>query len=149
MITGEIRNKVDKIWTDMWAGGIANPQTVIEQLTYLLFIRNLDEKKLEAERMEALTGEKMKKTFPQDEEGQSMRWSKFKNKDAREIYAIVSQKVFPFIKAMNGDNGSSFARYMQTAMFLFPEENRQLLQKIITGIDELYEHDITSLDMPG
>lgn len=147
MITGEIRNKVDKIWTDMWAGGITNPLTVIEQLTYLMFIRSLDEKELENERFEALSGEKLPKIFPQDEEGQAMRWSKFKTKDAREIYEIVGTKVFPFIKAMNGESTSAFSRYMQDAMFLIPTP--QVLQKIITGLDELYEHDIKDLDMQG
>lgn len=147
MLTGEIRNKVDKIWTDMWAGGITNPLTVIEQLTYLMFIRSLDEKELEIETMEALSGETLSKIFPQDEEGQSMRWSKFKTKDPREIYDIVSTKVFPFIKSMNGENASAFSRYMQDALFLIPTP--QILQKVITGLDELYEHDIKNLDMQG
>lgn len=143
----EIRNKVDKIWTDMWAGGITNPLTVIEQLTYLMFIRSLDEKELENERVEALTGEAMPKIFPQDEEGQAMRWSRFKTKDSRMIYDIVGTKVFPFIKAMNGKSTSAFSRYMQDAMFLIPTP--QVLQKIITGLDELCEQDIKDLDMQG
>lgn len=147
MLTGEIRNKVDKIWTDIWAGGISNPITVIEQLTYLMFIRSLDEKELENESFEALSGEAMPKIFPQDEDGQAMRWSKFKTKDSREIYDIVGTKVFPFIKAMNGENTTAFSRYMQDAMFLIPTP--QVLQKIITGLDELYEHDIKDLDMQG
>ncbi|KZE48987.1 DNA methyltransferase [Brevibacillus parabrevis] len=147
MLTGEIRNKVDKIWTDMWAGGITNPLTVIEQLTYLMFIRSLDEKELETESFEALSGQEMPKIFPQDEDGQSLRWSKFKTKDARVIYDIVGTKVFPFIKSMNGENTSAFSRYMQDAMFLIPTP--QILQKIITGLDELYEHDIKDLDMQG
>ena len=58
MLTGTIRNKVDAIWDDIWAGGITNPITVIEQLTYLMFIRSLDEKELEAESFEALSGVK-------------------------------------------------------------------------------------------
>ncbi|VBB07172.1 n-6 adenine-specific dna methylases signature [Lucifera butyrica] len=147
MLTGEVRNKVDKIWTDMWAGGITNPLTVIEQLTYLMFIRSLDEKELETESFEAVSGEAMPKIFPQDANGQAMRWSKFKNKDPREIYEIVGTKVFPFIKAMNGENSSAFSRYMQDAMFLIPTP--QVLQKIVTGLDELYEHDIKDLDMQG
>lgn len=147
MLTGEIRNKVDKIWTDIWAGGITNPLTVIEQLTYLMFIRSLDEKELEKESLEAFSDEKIPKIFPQDEDGQNMRWSKFKNKDSRIIYDIVSKKVFPFIKAMNGENTSAFSRYMQDAMFLIPTP--QVLQKIITGLDDLYEHDIKDLDMQG
>lgn len=152
MITGEIRNKIDKIWTDMWAGGITNPLTVIEQLTYLMFIRSLDEKDLEAEQFEAISREKMTKIFPSDAEGQAMRWSKFKNRDPREIYEIVGQKVFPFIKAIGDDRTeeqTAFSRYMKDAMFLFPEGKKQLLQKVVTALDELYEHDIKDKDMPG
>ncbi|NLX25824.1 MAG: SAM-dependent DNA methyltransferase [Lentisphaerae bacterium] len=151
MITGEIKNKVDKIWTDIWAGGMTNPLTVIEQLTYLMFIRSLDEKELENEQLEALTGKSVQSIFPQDDIGQSMRWSKFKHLDARAIYDIVANRVFPFIKNMNGGakGDTAFSRYMQTAMFLFPEENKQILQKVITGLDELYEHDLAGLDMQG
>ena len=100
MITGQIKNKVDKIWTDIWAGGITNPLTVIEQLTYLMFIRSLDEKELEAEEFEASYGETVDKIFPESEAGQSMRWSKFKDKDTREIFDIMSQRIFPAIKNM-------------------------------------------------
>jgi type I restriction enzyme M protein len=147
MLTGEIRNKVDKIWTDIWAGGITNPITVIEQLTYLMFIRSLDEKELENEQLEALTGEPVPKIFPRDAEGQSMRWSKFRTKDPREIYNFVSGKVFPFIKTLGGDQATAFSRYMQDAVFIIPTP--QVLQKVITGLDELYEHDIKDLDMQG
>lgn len=170
MITGAIRNKIDKIWTDIWAGGIANPLTVIEQLTYLMFVRSLDEKELENEEFENMTGEKMPKIFPQSAAGQSMRWSKFKNDDPRRIFDVMSQRVFPAIKAMKygrlpdfRDSGelieiaeepgkadestTAFARYMSNAMFLIPTP--QLLQKIITGLDDLYEHDIAELDMQG
>ena len=171
MITGAIKNKVDKIWTDVWAGGITNPLTVIEQLTYLMFIRSLDEKELETEEFERMTGEKMDRIFPESVTGQAMRWSRFKNNDAREIYEIISKRVFPAIKNMkNGrlpdftDQGewiemenqeqtgseeerTAFARYMSDAMFLIPTP--QVLQKIITGFDDLYEHDIAELDMQG
>lgn len=170
MITGAIKNKVDKIWTDIWAGGITNPLTVIEQLTYLMFVRSLDEKELETEEFENMTGEKMDKIFPQSAAGQSMRWSKFKNNDPRDIYDIIAQRVFPAIKNMrhgrlpdfteqgelmqvsggsgnNEQNNTAFARYMGDAMFLIPTP--QVLQKIITGLDDLYEHDISDLDMQG
>lgn len=170
MITGVIKNKVDKIWTDIWAGGITNPLTVIEQLTYLMFIRSLDEKELETEEFENMTGEKLEKIFPASAVGQSMRWSKFKNNDSRDIFEVISQRVFPAIKNMKygrlpdftvqgelveiaDDSGSdvqnetAFARYMSDAMFLIPTP--QVLQKIITGLDDLYEHDISDLDMQG
>lgn len=147
MITGEIRNKIDKIWTDMWAGGITNPITVIEQLTYLMFLRSLDEKELENESFETLSGEKMPKIFHQNEEGQSIRWSKFKDRDSREIFDIVSTKAFPFIKELNGKNASAFTKYMETAMFMIPTP--QILQKVITGLEDLYETDLTGLDIQG
>ncbi len=170
MITGAIKNKVDKIWTDIWAGGITNPLTVIEQLTYLMFIRSLDEKEMENEAFEAEGGIEMDKIFPQSEVGQSMRWSRFKNNDPRDIYAVMSQRIFPAIKALknghlpdfnekgellagqaedenNTQENTAFARYMQDAMFLIPTP--QVLQKIITGLDDLYEHDIADLDMQG
>ena len=99
MITGAIKNKVDKIWTDIWAGGITNPLTVIEQLTYLMFIRSLDEKELETEEFENMTDEKMDKIFPQSPAGQSMRWSKFKNITLPELKPLC---VFVFITVTIG-----------------------------------------------
>lgn len=172
MITGVIKNKIDKIWTDIWAGGITNPLTVIEQLTYLMFIRSLDEKELEIEELANSMGIEADKSdliFPQSEIGQAMRWSKFKNKDSREIFGIISQRVFPAVKKMkygklpdfdekgdlieiadNEENGqvqTAFSKYMDSAVFLIP--NPQVLQKIITGLDDLYIHDISDLDMQG
>ncbi len=170
MVTGVIKNKVDKIWTDIWAGGITNPITVIEQLTYLMFIRSLDEKELEQEEFDNMTGGKGARIFPKSAVGQSMRWSKFKDKDPREIFDILSNRVFPAIKNMKDgklpdftdageiipvkqkageDTGSqtAFARYMEDAMFLIPTP--QVLQKIITGLEDLYENDIADLDMQG
>ncbi len=151
MLPNEVRNKIDKIWTDIWAGGITNPLTVIEQLTYLMFIRSLDEKEIETEAFENEMGEKQAKIFPPDADGQSMRWSKFKNRDAREIFDIISLRVFPFIKTLNDRDGAesdnAFSIFMKDAVFVIP--NPQVLQKIITGLDELYEHDIKDLDMQG
>jgi len=134
MITGVIKNKIDKIWTDIWAGGITNPITVIEQLTYLMFIRSLDEKELESEQFENFSGLTMEKIFLQTTEGQSMRWSKFKERDPRDIFDIITQRVFPFIKALNDDSKTAFSRYMEDAMFLVP--TAQVLQKIVTGLEE-------------
>lgn len=169
MITGVIKNKIDKIWTDIWAGGITNPITVIEQLTYLMFIRSLDEKETEQEQFANLTGTEAETIFPQTPSGQEMRWSQFKNRSAGDIFSIISQRVFPAIKNIkNGrlpdfnaqgefvwqdatgevdENQTAFARYMQDAMFLIPTP--QLLEKVITGLDDLYDHDIADLDMQG
>ena len=171
MITGVIKNKVDKIWTDIWAGGITNPLTVIEQLTYLMFIRSLDEKELETEEYENMMGgdSGLEKIFPQTPSGQAMRWSEFKDRDPRDIFDLISQRVFPAIKNFKngrlpdfspsgelievGDHmkgsteNTAFSRYMSDAMFLIPTP--QVLQKIITGLDDLYENDISDMDMQG
>lgn len=172
MITGVIKNKIDKIWTDIWAGGITNPLTVIEQLTYLMFIRSLDEKEIETEEFAHSMGMEADEAdliFPQSAVGQSMRWSKFKDRDSREIFEIISQRVFPAVKKMkygklpdfdengelieieedteSGNSQTAFSKYMDSAVFLIP--NAQILQKIITGLDDLYIHDIADLNMQG
>ena len=168
MITGAVKNKVDKIWLDIFSAGLANPLTVIEQLTYLMFVRARDVQELENERYEAL-GMKVEKIFPQTPAGQSMRWSKFKNKDAQYMFDVMSQRVFPAIKGMRGgrlpdfdeekgtfvplpdvDDGTAqaaFAHFMKDAVFLMPTP--QVLEKVVTGLEELYEHDIADLDMQG
>ena len=99
MTTGVIKNKADKIWTDIWAGGITNPLTVIEQLTYLMFIRSLDEKELETEEFENMTGEKLPRIFPPSAVGQSMRWRRFKNSNPRHIFETMIMKL-RFIRIM-------------------------------------------------
>lgn len=172
MITGVIKNKIDKIWTDIWAGGITKPLTVIEQLTYLMFIRSLDEKELETEEFANSMGTQPDSDdliFPQSEIGQAMRWSKFKDRDSREIFDLISQRVFPAVKKMkygklpdfdasgelieidDREDGNqvqtAFSRYMDSAVFVIP--NPQVLQKIITGLEDLYTHDIADLDMQG
>lgn len=148
MITGVIKNKVDKIWTDIWAGGITNPITVIEQLTYLMFIHDLDVKELETEQLENLTHEKMDRIFPQTPAGQALRWHNFKDKNAAEIFATLKDRVFPFIKNELGKDGqSAFSRYMSDALFLFPTP--QIVEKVVTGLDDLYRHDLTGTDVQG
>lgn len=147
MITGTIKNKIDKIWKDIWASGLTQPITVIEQITYLMFIRSLDQKDIDAEAMENLTGQKQNKIFPETPEGQRMRWSKFKDRDAVEIFDIIQNEVFPFIKEMTGDDETAFSKYMKDASLGFT--NPGILSKTINSLDELYKDDIKSLDMQG
>lgn len=169
MVTGTIKNKVDKIWDDMAAGGITNPLTVIEQLTYLMFIKSLDDRELEREEMDSLTGEVGDHIFPQSEAGQSMRWSHFKHMDSRMIFEIMSQRIFPAIKKMKnghlpdfdehgeiievtdtneeGEEQTAFSKYMEDAMFLVPTP--QVLEKVITGLDDLFENEVKDMDMQG
>ncbi len=106
MITGEIRSKVDRIWDAFASGGIVNPLTVIEQITYLLFIKRIDEihttKELKAN---------MTKTEIEDpiftKKNERFRWSRFKDMEAGEMYNIVSSEVFHFIKKLNGNENSA------------------------------------------
>ena len=170
MITGEIKNKIDSIWLTLYTGGISNPLTVIEQLTYLMFIRALDETEIEYEEQESW-GMEVKHIFPKSAQGQAMRWSKFKRIHADTMFNTLQSRVFPAIKEMKngqlpdfdsqgnivpvkednskgeGDLQSAFSKYMKDATFLIPTP--RVLEKLVTGLDDLYEHDVAGLDMQG
>ncbi|WP_297992413.1 class I SAM-dependent DNA methyltransferase [Anoxybacillus sp.] len=133
MLTGELRNKVDKIWETFWTGGITNPLTVIEQFTYLLFMKGLDEAETYREQEAAILGVGFERMFPEDK--QHLRWSKFKNLEASQMYDIVSNEVFPFIKSLHGNKNSAYAKYMSDAIFMIPTP--QMLAKIVDGIDNI------------
>ena len=104
MLTGEIRSQIDRIWNQFWAGGIANPLEVIEQITYLLFLKRLDELQTAEERKAIMLKKPLEKRFfppgkdklkrPYDD----LRWKNFKHKEAREMYTIISEHAFPFLR---------------------------------------------------
>jgi type I restriction enzyme M protein len=134
MITGEIRSKVDKIWETFWTGGITNPLTVIEQFTYLLFIKGLDEQETTKEQEAEFLGMVHEGLFPKDK--QHLRWSRFKQLgSADEMYEVVSKEVFPFIKNLHGKEDSAYSKYMNDAMFMIPTAN--MLSKIVDGIENI------------
>lgn len=134
MIKGELRNKIDRIWETFWTGGITNPLDVIEQFTYLLFIKQLDEVETTKENEANFLGIPFESMFP--EECQNYRWSKFKNLgSAEEMYDVVMNGVFPFIKNLHQDGDSAYARYMGDAIFKIP--TAAMLSKIVDGIDQL------------
>ena len=133
MINGELRSKVDKIWETFWTGGITNPLEVIEQFTYLLFIKGLDDKEIIKENDAILLGIDFDRTFPEDK--QNLRWSKFKNFEAETMYEIVANEVFPFIKNLHTNKDSAYAKYMGDAIFKIPTP--LMLSKIIDGIDNI------------
>ena len=133
MITGELRSKVDKIWETFWTGGITNPLEVIEQFTYLLFIKGLDDKEIIKENDALLLGIDFDRTFPEDK--QNLRWSKFKNFEAETMYDVVANEVFPFIKSLHTNKDSAYAKYMGDAIFKIPTP--LMLSKIIDGIDNI------------
>lgn len=157
MITGELRNKIDRIWENFWTGGITNPLDVIEQFTYLLFIKQLDDVETTKENEANFLGVEYETMFPG--ESQRYRWSKFKNLgSADEMYELVSNKVFPFIKNLHQDGDSAYARYMGDAIFKIP--TAAMLSKIVDGIDklelgdedskgDLYEHLLSKVETAG
>src|SRR5712671_3702250 len=106
MLTGDIRTKIDQIWDAFWSGGISNPLEVIEQITYLLFIRRLDDLQTVEELKASRLGTPVERVvFPagKDPRGllyEEIRWSRFKNKDPREMYEIVADHVFPFLRTL-------------------------------------------------
>ncbi len=133
MITGELKSKVDKIWQTFWTGGITNPLEVIEQFTYFLFIKGLDDKETIDEREVVFLGLPYEGLFPSDK--QHLRWSNFKNFEASEMYKVVSEEVFPFIKKLHGNGESAYAKYMSDAIFKIPTP--LMLSKIVDGIDNI------------
>ena len=134
MITGTLKNKVDKIWETFWTGGITNPLDVIEQFTYLLFIKQLDEVETQREADASVLGFEPDRIF--SDEVQTYRWSKFKNLgDAAQMYDLIQNKVFPFIKNLHSDSESAYSRYMGDAIFKIPTAG--MLSKVVDGIDAL------------
>ncbi|MGK8830495.1 N-6 DNA methylase [Bacillus paranthracis] len=133
MITGELRSKVDKLWEVFWTGGITNPLSVIEQFTYLLFIKGLDEIETTKENEAMFLGVEYEGIFTKDK--QHLRWSKFKNLEAQQMFDVISKEVFSFIKNLHGKKDSAYAKYMEDAIFMIPTP--QMLTKIVDGIDNI------------
>ena len=158
MLTGEIRNQVDRVWNIFWTGGISNPLAVIEQLTYLLFIKRLDELHTAREkRANRLRRPIEGAIFGVDE--QHLRWSVFKNFGPEQLYTTIVDQVFPFIKQLTDDD-TAFAKHIQTARFGLPPEKAGLLARVVDMLDgipmadrdtkgDLYEYLLSKLSTAG
>jgi type I restriction enzyme M protein len=141
MITGELKSKVDALWNAFWSGGISNPLEVIEQITYLLFIRRLDELHTREEKKANRLGRQIESpVFQSDSEGQKLRWSRFKNLSPQEMFDVVSTKVFPFIKELRSDvEHSTYSHHMKDARFTIPTPG--LLAKVVELVDDIPMED--------
>src|SRR3954469_4679092 len=138
MLTGELRSKIDAVWNAFWAGGIANPLEVIEQITYLLFMRGLDEAHTREENKANRLGKPIeRRIFPKGKDDigkdggvayEDMRWSRLKNRDPGTMFSIVSEHVFPFLRTM-ADADSAHATHMKGARFTIPTP--ALLAKVV------------------
>ena len=139
MITGELRNKIDGIWDIFWSSGMTNPLTVIEQITYLMFIKILDDRELQRE--SDCTG--AEPVFGPDQ--QDCRWHNFRRFDADAMFSNMTQKVFPFIRSgLRAGPGTVLAEYMKDALFLVP--SARVLVRVVDALDGL---DFGSRDIMG
>ncbi len=140
MLTGEIRSQVDRIWDSFWTKGISNPLEVMEQFTYLLFLRRLDDLYTLQENLANRTKQPIQKPIfpigkdPKKRPYQDLRWSRFKNESPAEMFTIVSEHVFPFLRALGGD-GSTYAHHMKDARFTI--STPALLAKVVDLIDKV------------
>ena len=149
MITGELKSKVDRIWDTMWSGGISNPLSVIEQLTYLLFIKRLDELHTLKERKAARTGTPIQEpVFAADQD--KLRWSRFKDAAPEQLFETVRDGVFPFIKSLgqkgeaDGESGSTYSHHMKDALFMMP--TARVLASVVDQLDGI---DMADSDTKG
>ena len=134
MITGELKNKIDKLWEMFWTGGLTNPLDIIEQITYLMFIRDLSQADDTRQKESIMLKMHHKSIF---EGREQLKWSTLQDKPAESMYKIIQSEIFPFIKGLNGDKSSTFAKYMDDAIFKLPTP--QLLEKIVTSLGEMYD----------
>jgi type I restriction enzyme M protein len=144
MLTGPLRSQVDQIWNAFWSGGVSNPLSVIEQITYLLFIKRLDDlHTLEENKARTLGTVMERRIFPEgkDPKGRAyeeLRWSRFKNFDARVMMEVVDEHVFPFLRTL-GEQGSSYGSHMKDARLGF--SNANLLAKVVDLLDKIPMED--------
>jgi len=144
MLTGEIRSQIDSIWNAFWSGGISNPLEVIEQITYLLFLRRLDELHTLEENKSNRLGKPMeRRIFPEGNDARGrdyndLRWSRFKNFAPAEMHTVVGEHVFPFLRTMGGDD-STYSHHMKDARFTIPTP--ALLAKVVDMLDHIPMED--------
>lgn len=156
MLTGELRNKIDRLWETFWTGGITNPLDVVEQMTYLMFIHDLDATDNLRAKESAMLGLPHKSIFSGEVQigertvaGEQLKWSRFHDFPAGQMYSVVQEFVFPFIKGLHADKDSAYAKYMGDAIFKVPTP--LMLEKIVTAMDEIYAQmeQLSATDVRG
>lgn len=155
MITGEIKNQIDRIWDVFWTSGMTNPMNILEQMTYLFFLKMLDDKQRQEEANAAVWGNRLQNpVFPEgtwhnddndrDIPYNDMRWSVFKNTGSENMFRMVRDNVFPFIKTIGAADGNAYSRFMKDAAFMI--QSPRTLQRLVDGIDAL---DMNNRDTMG
>ena len=156
MITGELKNKIDSLWDIFAAGGLVNPLEVIEQITYLMFIHDLDESDNTKAKESEMLGLPYKSIFSEDVKigervipGTQLKWSVFHDFPADKMYSVMQECVFPFIKNLHSDKNSAYSKYMDDAIFKLPTP--LVLSKVVDSLDEIYRimNEIQTVDVRG
>ena len=156
MITGELKNKIDSLWDVFAAGGLVNPLDVIEQITYLMFIRDLDDSDNLRAKEAAMLGLPYTSIFSGEVQvgerkidGQQLKWSVFHDFPAGRMYSVMQEWVFPFIKNLHSDKDSAYSKYMDDAIFKLPTP--LLLSKVVDALDEIYRlmNESQAVDVRG
>jgi type I restriction enzyme M protein len=144
VITGDLKSKIDRVWDSFWSGGISNPLEVIEQITYLLFIRRLDDLQTLKEKKARFNNGVIEDPIFLTEH-RHLRWSRFKNDEPEVMHALVAEEVFPFLRKLGGD-GSTYSEHMKDARFTIPTP--ALLSKVVDMLDGIpMEHRDTNGDL--
>ena len=156
MITGELKNKIDSMWDVFAAGGLVNPLDVIEQVTYLMFIHDLDDTDNVRAKESAMLGLPYKSIFAEEVQigdrtidGSQLKWSVFHDFPAARMYSVMQEWVFPFIKNLHGDKNSAYSKYMDDAIFKLPTP--LLLSKVVDALDDIYRlmAEVKDVDIRG
>ena len=156
MITGELKNRIDSLWDIFAAGGLVNPLDVIEQITYLMFIHDLDDSDNLRSKESAMLGLPYESIFAGEVEigerkidGEQLKWSVFHDFPAGRMYNVVQEWVFPFIKQLHADKNSAYSKYMDDAIFKLPTP--LVLSKVVDCLDDIYGQmaQIQSTDIRG
>ncbi len=149
MITGELKNKIDSLWDIFAAGGLTNPLDVIEQITYLMFIHDLDDTDNLRSKEAAMLGLTHKSIFADEVQigdrtidGKQLKWSVFHDFPADRMYSVMQEWVFPFIKNLHADKNSAYSKYMGDAIFKLPTP--LVLSKVVDSLDDIYDLMATS-----
>ena len=145
MITGELKNRIDSLWEIFWTGGITNPLDVIEQMTYMMFIKDLDDNDNRQAKESMMLGlDDYQSIFTGEVrvgdrtvDGSQLKWSVFKDFPAERMYVNMQENVFPFIKNLHGNKESAYSKYMGDAIFKIPTP--LILDKVVTALDAIYE----------
>ena len=156
MITGDLKNKIDSLWDIFAAGGLVNPLEVIEQITYLMFIHDLDDVDNKKAKECEMLGLPFSSIFADEVkigdrniDGKQLKWSVFRDFPAEKMYSVMQEWVFPFIKNLHSDKNSAYSKYMDDAIFKLPTPI--LLSKVVDSLDEIYKlmNEIQSVDVRG